>query len=243
MTTHVQIRELDVCLLTRHDPSPDWLNRLSYLPLRKLIVETSSPLGLARMRAINKVETDWFVFIDDDVFLGPKWFNQLSKLASSDIGVVQGAMHNIGLGHWDQIGNRPITPYRLELGDRGFTHNTLIRTDLVRDWKPSHPELSAWEDYEITQHILRKGYDWIVGPVDAYHLRGFGKKWGNIVWATRGWRDVTNPSSYTIIREFLRHLLGIPYMCFKVFIIGDSWQIPYWAFVNSAHVWGLLHTS
>ena len=59
----------------------------------------------------------------------------------------------------------------LRRGDRGFLMCTLLRTKVVKDWKPSRNDLSTFEDYELTQHVLKKGYSWLVVDSDALHLR------------------------------------------------------------------------
>ena len=127
---------------------------MAHIPIRELVVETSTPLGLARMRAISRVKTPIFAFVDDDVEISSNWFQELSKHMGSGVGAVQGELLTFGLGaKFDEAVNKTI-PKRIEalkLGDNGMTHNTIIRTDLVRDWKPSREDLGAMEDLEINQ--------------------------------------------------------------------------------------------
>ena len=237
------IETVDVCLVTKSDISSSWERRLRYIPYNRLIIDRSSPLGQARARAIGKVETEWFVFIDDDVCVTRSWFSQIRTCVNPKVGAVQGAMWNVGLGRWNKIGEKPSRPFKLKFGDRGMTHNTLIRTSLVQDWKPSRPNLSSWEDYEITQHILRKGYDWIVCPVDAYHVKSFIEKWKTVKWGIQGWKKIFKPSTFDLGKKLLYHIAGIPYMCLKLSLTKDWWQIPYWTYVNLAYANGVLSDS
>ena len=46
--------KIDICVVTRGDKMPKGLENI---PINKLIVETSKPLGEARRRAIAQVET------------------------------------------------------------------------------------------------------------------------------------------------------------------------------------------
>lgn len=177
--------KVDVCLACRTKPSESWLDQLKYIPMNKLIIDTTKPLSIARVRLIQRVSTDWFIFLDDDVKITPSWFSELSRYVSPEVGAVQGIMFYKGLGEkWDKAVNRSIPRIvkELSIGERGFTHNTLIKTCLVQDWKPSRKDLSALEDYEITQHILRQGSKWLIVPVNAYHLIDWEKIRRNVVW-------------------------------------------------------------
>jgi len=206
---------------------------MDYVPLNNLIVETSSPLGQARARAISKVETSWFAFIDDDAYITREWFHHLLQYVEPDVGAVQGFMWTLGVNRaWSKIYNiekRPEKPFRLKAGERGKTHNTLIRTGLVEDWKPSIPDLSSWEDYEISQHILAKGYDWIVCPAPAYHVISPRKVWHSAIWKAEGWKKRFKPSPLTVSRKFLHHTLAIPRHCGKFLIGRESLgELGYW---------------
>jgi glycosyltransferase involved in cell wall biosynthesis len=200
---------VDIAMVTK-DPHILNIEGLDFIPKGRVIIETSAPLGLARKRAIGKVQAKWFAFIDDDVEITETWFSELTHYLGSEIGAIQGSLTVVGLGDpWDRI----LTEYAhselrfLKLGDRGFTHNTLIRTELVKDWRPSRPDLSAYEDYEITQHILKKGYRWIVAPTSAMHNHSWGKVAINSIWGMQGWKKSLKPSLAKKLKMVLR--LGI----------------------------------
>jgi len=180
---------LDVCVVTKTGRLPIGLERI---PVRRVIVETSKPLGVARQRAIQKVETLWFAFVDDDVHITPNWFPTVSKFMSEDVGAVEGVLLSKGLGQrWDATVNRveKKTPVQdVTLGGDGLTHNTLVRTDLAKTWQPSRPDLQAYEDYELTQHILKQGYRWLRVPTDAEHEWSWLKIARNALWGMHWWK-------------------------------------------------------
>ena len=234
--------KVDVCLVTKNKVSENVLPILNYVPMNNLIVERSKPLGYARMKAIERVKTEWFVFIDDDVYIGKKWFSQLIKHIKNGVGAVQGYPICVGSGVWDKIfnGRKPKKAFKLKVGQRGKTSNVLIKTSLVKDWKPSFPQLSSWEDYELTQHILKKGYDFVVTPIDAYHLRSMLKVWTSMVWSMRGLKKVFVLSPKNIGKKIMYHLFGGCVHVMKMFFKGDVNEGFYWFYVNLAKVKGLL---
>jgi len=205
-----KLRKIDVCLVTKNNVNT--IKGLQYIPLNKLIIERTKPLGLARMRAIQKVSTEWFAFIDDDVLILPKWFESLTKFIDKDIGAIQGIMRTYGFGEdmdkelflWELKNNKKIES--INIGERGFTHNTLIRTVLVRDWKPSRSDLSAFEDYELTQHVLEKGFKWLIIPnFRALHYKTWRELWTGTVWAIKGWKKIGNEKKIGNLRKLTTH--------------------------------------
>lgn len=198
--------KIDICLVTKNDI--DSIKGIKYIPVNKLIIERSEPLGLARMRAIKKVSTEWFAFIDDDFIILPKWFESLVKFIDNDVGAIQGIARTHGLGDvfdkdiflWN-LKNKKINS--LSIGERGFTHNTLIRTKLVRDWKPSRDDLSAFEDYELTQHILNKGFKWLIIPnFNAIHYKTWRGLWTSALWNMEGYKKIRETNKMGNIRKY-----------------------------------------
>jgi len=63
---------------------------LGRIPVHCLL--TSSVLGPARARQelMERVDTDWFGFIDDDVSLRPEWWSTMTGMISQDVGAVEG---------------------------------------------------------------------------------------------------------------------------------------------------------
>lgn len=185
--------KVDVCIVTKNSIQARYiiqkLRNVNFI--NKIIIETSKPLGIARMRAIQKVETEWFLFIDDDIIIPEveKWFKTLISYISPEVGAIQGIDIPKGLG--DKMDNalKSHILSQIKIGEisrkkwsRGYTHNTLIRTKLVKDWKPSNEKLSALEDLELTIHIQSKGYKWIVAPVIVYHFKTWKGVIKNALW-------------------------------------------------------------
>ena len=56
--------KVDVVCVTKNKLPNWWMKNLELVPVNNLIIERSKPLGQARMKAIQKVTTDWFLFID-----------------------------------------------------------------------------------------------------------------------------------------------------------------------------------
>jgi hypothetical protein len=199
------VNQIDVCVVTRTGKLP---SGLSFIPKNNLVIETSRPLGLARQKAIAKVRTGWFAFIDDDSDISSSWWSELEHYRVERVGAVQGDIQNVGLGGgFDQVlarHNKNVVS--LKLGQRGFTHNTLIRTSLVKDWQPSSPKLEAYEDWELTQHILRKGYEWLVVPTSARHFISWRRIAQSAFWGSRSMKHSTaNPTP----RQKFRHLYNL----------------------------------
>jgi hypothetical protein len=169
--------KIDVVCVTKTAPSKAWLKNLDYIPVNNLIIETSTPLSIARKNAIAKVETDWFLFLDDDAFLCADWFQKAQKFMRDDVGAIQGREWIYGLGSptEKEINNfRWSKPDReLSLGKRGMTVDTLLKTSILRDWNPKG--VIAYEDYLLTQHVLRKGFKWLEVRLPCWHMRSWMK--------------------------------------------------------------------
>jgi glycosyltransferase involved in cell wall biosynthesis len=237
MSVRLEGMKIDVCLVTK-DPRVKSVKGLEHIPVNKLIIERSKPLALARARAIRKVTTEFFAFIDDDVEISKEWFKTLMAYMKPDVGAVQGTLLIKGLGKiWDNALNKSKKRvYELHLGQRGFLHNTLIKTELVRDWNPPL-DLSAFEDYHLTQHVLKKGYRWIVVPTDSYHRKTWKQVWGNAIWAMEGWRKL-NPSPISQLVKIILYLVSIVKQ-FLLFPLNPGKSI-YSIYLNIACIYGLL---
>lgn len=227
--------KIDVCLVTKNDVQN--IPGLDYIPLNNLIIETSTPLALARKRAIQKVSTSWFAFIDDDVKIDEEWFKTLANHTEDPLmGAIQGILCVEGLGEeWDKALNKSgKKPRSLKPGERGFTHNTLIRTELVKDWDPP-PHLSAWEDYSLTQHILGKGYQWQTIPVKACHEKSWRGVWENAIWGVEG-RKNTFPSKRDSLKQILRRMIWIIRVGLS---LNTSWRVKaFRIYFNLAVIYG-----
>jgi glycosyltransferase involved in cell wall biosynthesis len=110
----------------------------------------------ARQKGISQVATEWFMFVDSDVVLCRNWFQKAQKCLSDDVGAVW------GIEVWSTISNPKtlklflvITRKIFEV--RGGTHDTLIRTSMVKDIKIPN-DLHVFEDAYIKDWVTAKGY-------------------------------------------------------------------------------------
>lgn len=110
----------------------------------------------ARQKGIALVSTDWFVFIDSDVILCKDWFRKAKRYMADDVGAIW------GIEVWSTVKNAKtlrifliVTRKIFEV--RGGTHDTLIRTDLLKDIKIPK-ELHVFEDAYIKNWITAKKY-------------------------------------------------------------------------------------
>jgi len=238
--------KVDVCLVTKNENKVYYLlkklNSLAFV--NDIIIETSKPLGYARMQAIRKVKTEYFLFIDDDVFIPDfdKWFKDLVDNLSSDIGAVQGRELVKGLGKkWDEAINAFISSTSSKVVEvsrhkwgRGYTNNTLLKTELVKDWKPSNKKLEAFEDIELTKHIQSNGYKWLVVPTFFYHIKSW---WGlkeNALWHGTCLRQSTFfnfKDKYS--RIFQTIIWAIKNLFDPRLILKRNWKVRYFTFYQN----------
>jgi glycosyltransferase involved in cell wall biosynthesis len=133
----------------------------------------------AREKGIQQVTTDWFMFIDSDVVVCKNWYRKALKHVDKQAGAIW------GIEVWSTIRNQAtlkmflwVTRKIFDL--RGGTHDTLVRTDLVKDMViPKN--LHVFEDAYIKDWIAKKGYKTVAcynpycihyRPNDVWTLRG-----------------------------------------------------------------------
>jgi hypothetical protein len=133
----------------------------------------------AREKGLRQVSTEWFMFVDSDVVLCEGWFKRAEKYVGENVGAIW------GIEVWSTIQNPAmlktflwITRKIFDL--RGGTHDTLVRSDLVKDIEIPKT-LHVFEDAYIKNWITRKGFK-IVACYDPYcvHYRPAS------VWTIRG---------------------------------------------------------
>lgn len=137
------------------------------------IIEDEISLGSARMEGIAEASSDIILFIDSDIRIPPGWYESIIRYWDDDTGMLFG--RTIDSNKYGKIKEYKIKrdfgdkDYRfIHKGQRGFTHNTFIRKELISDLDISN--YNAWEDYIITQHILEKGYNVIETTDVVTHL-------------------------------------------------------------------------
>jgi glycosyltransferase involved in cell wall biosynthesis len=110
-----------------------------------------SSLPEARKLGIDSVETEWFLFLDDDVRLTESYLEDLSGAIGSQVGAVQGRKQSRTESNTDWVRRR---------ARRGGTHATLIRHTAISGI--GYPaDLNVLEDEYSRRYVEDMGYLWI----------------------------------------------------------------------------------
>jgi hypothetical protein len=132
---------------------------------------------------MERVDTDWFAFVDDDVKLRPDWWPTVTGRIGPDVGGVEGL--------WSYLaGDKRVDDYTRAMArlarlsrqeswrdriDRAFTGDTLVRTEAVKNIRM--PNIPVWEDEYIRLWIERNGFRWLrTSHVVCDHLRTYNLK-------------------------------------------------------------------
>jgi glycosyltransferase involved in cell wall biosynthesis len=187
------------------------------------ICQTNARLASARRIGISQVDTRYFAFIDDDIEVSEGWFTELISLikGGKQIAAVQGSMRYCV----DYIEKASARAQKFELNlrrghtraitGRGLTNNTLLATEIVRDFNPPH-NIHSWEDFLLTQHITKKGYKWLetdkaqvtnYGDLDSSYLGELRRFFQRGKWHGAGDRLV-HKNSYSSVRSIAYLLLS-----------------------------------
>lgn len=169
------------------------------------VIEQAINLPNARQLAIELVNTEWFLFLDDDVRIRENYLNILSKSISPIIGAIQGR----------KLSNRSLqnSKWLFYRARRGGTHATLIRTASVNKIEIPN-DLVVLEDEFIRRHIEDQGYIWMLNH-QAYFTHDTENR------HSKGWTQGYLGGKYDLLHGYLDVML-IPYMLLK----GRS-PIPY----------------
>lgn len=130
-----------------------------------VLIQEKGTRGSARQRAMSKVKTDWFMFVDSDVILRDRWFEKAKKQMKDNVGAIW------GMEIWSVVKNTKILGLfeRITMKifeKRGGTHDLLVRRKAVEDIRiPYH--LHTYEDAYIKSWICKKGYE-VIPVYDPY---------------------------------------------------------------------------
>lgn len=175
----------EIFIVTKKKIPPNY-SELLKLNLR-INLECSVPISVARKKCIDQAMTkEFLLFIDDDLFPFDDILSELLLNVEKNVGAVEGIPFVKGLGKWfdNSLNVHRMHKIDLKSGNRGFTIVTLVRVNAVRDWNP--PRLVSFEDYDMSQHVLQKGYRWIKVPVSAVHIKSWRKTAKNAIWGYKG---------------------------------------------------------
>jgi glycosyltransferase involved in cell wall biosynthesis len=173
----------------------------------------------ARQIGIGLVESELFFFIDDDVVLVDDWLVKMKAyFDDTNIGAVWGGAFPIGkrLRYYKSMAKlygKDISQIVLSNGRvRGLTHDTMIKTDLIKDIQIPK-ELHVMEDHYIREHLESKGKRWEVtlNP-HCYHFKKY-KFPQSYLDSYYGWKlDVYGRKWY------LKHLFFFPFKLFYLLL-------------------------
>jgi glycosyltransferase involved in cell wall biosynthesis len=155
----------------------------SRIPVHCLLTSSVAGRARARQELMERVDTDWFVFIDDDVRLRPEWWAKVSGMVRPDVGAVEGLWSYLAADKRVDDYTRAMARLARLLGqeswkdrvDRAFTGDTLVRTEGVKNIRI--PNLPVWEDEYIRGWVEKNGYRWLrTSDVVCDHLRRYNLK-------------------------------------------------------------------
>ena len=160
----------------------------------KIIISWANPLIKARMSLIGLSTSDIIFFLDDDVKYTKGLIPYLLQFMDKDVGACQGVCYPQGLGsEWDLAiynyfyKNTPLKSLIRQDGiSRLYTHNTLIKSSLVKDWQ-GNIKASGFEDLSLTKHIQNKGFKCL--RIKTPFLTWHQYSWIKILRNTIKWRN------------------------------------------------------
>jgi len=145
------------------------------------IINDTVSLGSARKRGIESSRSELIVFIDDDVMIEEGFREKMRSFFSDEVGAVQ------GLAVGERYIRKQFEPYELQRNRRGYTNSTIIRRRLLEDVEID--DMNAYEDWVIAQHIIGKGFEWMVVPVYSLHYHRRQSTYRHAAWNYAGiWR-------------------------------------------------------
>ena len=170
------------------------------------IVSEACSLPAARERAIERVETEWFLFLDDDARIEEDYLEAHASAIAPRIGALQGRKTSQTTTAdpeptVDTTTERHPSAWVHHRSFRGGTHATLVRHAAAAGVKfPA--DLTVWEDQYLRRHIESQGYLWVFN-----HQARFAHRTQNP--RSQGWTEGYLQGKYDL-RPGWHVALGIP---------------------------------
>lgn len=166
------------------------LELLRKYPDVEIINDSEGTRATARQKGIEAVKSEWHIHVDSDVVLSQGWFQNAWKLVDDKVGAIWGAAVPAEK-HFFNIDYAMSKLYRKSIKEllvkqmrsqRCMMHDTLIRTETVRDIKIPR-NLNIWENDYIGRHIINKGYRFlkVIEPYCLHNLTQYERYTGFIV--------------------------------------------------------------
>ncbi|MDD3493457.1 MAG: glycosyltransferase family 2 protein [Candidatus Thermoplasmatota archaeon] len=177
------------------------------------VIDCGTSLGEARRIGAHEASTEWIGFVDSDVFVGDEW-PEVFKYIDEKIGAIQANPNHTfdkgsGLPYFLDIKPKLFGIYR------PFTGATLIRRDLVTTARIME-DCQAFEDWFLGRHVCRCGFDWLVVPVNVYHVEDHHESVRKRAWHAAALRRYLLSKKISMT-EFFKIYLG-----FILFYLGKS---------------------
>jgi glycosyltransferase involved in cell wall biosynthesis len=202
------------------------LSLLQRYPRVEIIDDKHGNRATSRQKGIEAAQTKWHLHVDSDVLLCGGWFKSALPKLQANVGALWGVTVP-GDRHVYNITKSMAFLYRKNVLDyiiaqqhlkRYLTHDTLLRTDAVKDIKiPAN--LHIWEDHYIGQHIVNKGYRWLT-PREPWCIHYFHERRGFEDFVNSG-RLARKVKSYTDRQVLLRLALAVPKALWIAGFTGD----------------------
>jgi len=177
-----------------------------------IILDTIS-LGSARTKGIRASNTDWILFVDDDVIIPPDFIERMEEFMDKATGALwspcvstKEPLRSTNISqHQRAFGEQGY--YLIKPGERGFTNATLIRRELIRDLDIS--DLTTWEDWAIAQRVMESGMHWKVVRVFSDHIHDDKGLFYKTSWNTAGILNLGRTGRKTVrwaLSAYAQHL-------------------------------------
>lgn len=150
--------KIDVLTPTIHGFSPPKLDAILQPMVCHWRTSTLTPLSYARRELLRAADTEWSLFIDDDV----QWDSQnvvelVSSRLDSNIGAVETQIFDDPQGSKSEEVHRGLH-FESERVTRGWTGFTLVRSSECKEWSP--PPINTFEDESLRRFLSKKGLKW-----------------------------------------------------------------------------------
>lgn len=191
-----------------------------------IINDVGGNRATARQKGIEAAETTWHLHVDSDVVLCKDWFKQAQNQLNPKVGGLWGVTIPVDKHIYNQ--NKAMAMfYRKDAIDyirqqrhlsRYLTHDTLLRTEAVKDIKiPA--DLDQWEDDFIGQHVVAKGFEWAKPrePCCLHYFHG-GMSWKEFV---QNGKIARKHKKYTNSQILLRVVFAVPKSLWIIMATGD----------------------
>jgi len=137
------------------------------------IISDTVSLGSARTKGIRASDTEWILFIDDDITIPSNYIESMEKYIDEGVGALWSPcvstlepLRSMNIADLERkLGERGY--FTIKPGERGFTNSTLIRRELIMDLDIS--DMNTWEDWALAQKVMESGLEWRVVRVYSDH--------------------------------------------------------------------------